>query len=54
MSEPTQEEVISLNNLLINTQRSDVNTITNFGDVYAAAYLVLGNEMEQAHQDNLA
>lgn len=36
--------IISLNNLLINTQRSDVNTITNFGDVYAAAYLVLGNE----------
>lgn len=36
--------IISLDNLLINTQRSDVNTITNFGDVYAAAYLVLGNE----------
>lgn len=36
--------IISLNNLLINTQRSDVNTINNFGDVYAAAYLVLGNE----------
>ena len=36
--------IISLDNLLINTQRSDVNTINNFGDVYAAAYLVLGNE----------
>lgn len=36
--------IISLDNLLINTQRSDVNTITNFGDVYAAGYLVLGNE----------
>ncbi|WP_333833737.1 hemagglutinin repeat-containing protein [Acinetobacter schindleri] len=39
--------IISLNNLLINTQRSDVNTITNFGDVYAAAYLVLGNEISK-------
>lgn len=39
--------IISLNNLLINTQRSDANTITNFGDVYAAAYLVLGNEISK-------
>ncbi|ENU18838.1 hypothetical protein F994_02651 [Acinetobacter bohemicus ANC 3994] len=39
--------IISLNNLLINTQRSDTNTITNFGDVYAAEYLVLGNEISK-------
>ena len=36
--------IISLDHLLMNTQRNDVNTITNFGDVYAAGYLVLGNE----------
>ncbi|RZG64470.1 filamentous hemagglutinin N-terminal domain-containing protein [Acinetobacter bouvetii] len=39
--------IISLDNLLINTQRSDANTITNFGDVYAAAYLVLGNKISK-------